>query len=57
MILQTIDTADPNFPVDLFTSEEETAETGESDWLALICCSYAFPLTTIDSIWETDVDE
>ena len=57
MILQTIDTADPNFPVNLFMPEEDTAETGESDWLAITCCSYQFYYTTIDSIWETDVDE
>ena len=57
MILQTIDTAEPNFPVDLFTSEEDTAETGESDWLALTCCSYWLHPISIDSIWETDVDE
>ena len=57
MILQTIDTAETNFPVNIFTPEEDTPETGESDWLALNCCTYAFPLITIDSIWETDVDE
>ena len=57
MILQTIDTAEPNFPVDLFTPEEDTAETGESDWLAITCCSYVISPLGIDSIWETDTDE
>ena len=58
MILQTIDTAEPDFPVNLFTPEEDTAEVDDSsDWLALSCCTYVvFPIT-IDSIWETDADE
>lgn len=56
-MFQTIDTAEPNFPENLFTPEEDSAETGESDWLALTCCSYQFYFTRIDSIWETDVDE
>ena len=58
MILQTIDTAEPNFPVNLFTPEEDTAETGESDWLAITCCDYiVWHDYRFDSIWETDVDE
>ena len=57
MILQTIDTAETNFPVNIFTPEEDTPETGESDWLPLMCCSYWFTPFGIDSIWETDVDE
>ena len=57
MILQTIDTAEANFPSNLFTSEEDTPETGESDWLALNCCGYWFVPITIDSIWEVNVDE
>ena len=57
MILQTIDTAETNFPSNLFTSEEDTPETGESDWLALNCCGYWFVPITIDSIWEINVDE
>ena len=57
MILRTIDTAEPNFPVDLFTPEEDTAEIGESDWLAITCCSYITWYQGLDSIWETDVDE
>ncbi len=56
-MFQTIDTAESNFPVNLFTPEEDTAETGESDWLALICCSYWLSPISIDSIWENDVDE
>ncbi len=56
-MFQTIDTAEPNFPVNLFTPEEDTSETGNYDWLIRNCCSYAFPRISIDSIWETDVDE
>ena len=57
MILQTIDTAEPNFPVNFFTPEEDTAETSNSDWLALICCTYAVYEQSIDPTWQTDVDE
>ena len=57
MILQTIDSAESNFPENHFTPEEDTAETGDSDWLALSCCTNVFVPFTIDSIWETDVDE
>ena len=56
-MFQTIDTAEPNLPVNLFTPEEDTAETGNSDWLALKCCGYSSALYWIDSIWETDIDE
>ena len=57
MILQTIDTADTNLPVNLFAPEEDTAETGNSDWLALRCCTYSSSTFWIDSICETDDDE
>ena len=57
MILQTIDTAETNFPINIFTPEEDTAETGESDWLPLNCCSYSTASFWIDPIWETNVDE
>ena len=57
MILRTIDTAEPNFPVNLFTPEEDTTETDNSNWLAINCCDYAYYDHTIDLTWETDVDE
>ena len=56
-MFQTIDTAEPNFPVNLFTPEEDTSETGESGSFAIHCCSYQYYYTTIDSIWETEADE
>ena len=56
-MLQTIDTAESNFPASVFILEEDTAETGESDWLALICCTYAVYEQSIDPTWQTDVDE
>ena len=56
-MFQMIDTADTNLPVNLFTPEEDTAETGESDWLAISCCNYAYYNESIDPTWETDVDE
>ena len=57
MILQTIDTAETNFPANIFTPEEDTPETGESDRLAITCCTYIVWRHALDSIWETDVDE
>ena len=57
MILQTIDTAEPNFPVNLFTPEEDTAETDNSNWLALTCCDYSVHPYLIDFILEIDVDD
>ena len=56
-MFQTIDTAEPSFPANLFTPEEDIPETGESDWLAITCCSYIISPLAIDSIWETDADE
>lgn len=56
-MFQTIDTADTNLPVNLFTSEEDIAETVNSDWLVRNCCSYSFPRISIDVIWEIDDDE
>ena len=56
-MFQTIDTAETNFPVNIFTPEEDTPETGNSDWLALNCCSYSTASFWIDPTWETDVDE
>ena len=61
MTFQIINTADPNFPVNLFTSEEDmeedTAEIGDSNWIALSCCSYGTYPIAIDSIWEADLEE
>ncbi len=57
MILRTIDAAESNFPVSLFTPEEDTVETDNSDWFAINCCGYQHYPIFIDSIWETDADE
>lgn len=56
-MFQTIDTTDTNLPVNLFAPEGDTAEAGNSDWLALACCSYSFEPFRIDCIWEADDDE
>ena len=61
MEFQTITAAEPNFPVNLFTSEEDmeedTAEIGASNWIPLSCCSYGTYPIAIDSIWEVEEDE
>lgn len=56
MVFQTIHAAEPNFPANLFALEEDTAETSNSDWIALNRCAYAAQAFSIDPIWETDVD-
>ena len=57
MACQTIHAAEPDFPANLFTPEEDTAEIGDSNWIALSCCSYGSYGAAIDVIWETEVDE
>ena len=61
MACKTINAAEPNFPVNLFTSEEnieeDTAEIGDSNWIPLSCCSYGTYPIVIDLIWETEDDE
>ena len=61
MACKTINAAEPNFPVNLFTSEEDmeadTTEIGDSNWIPLMCCSYGTYPIVIDSIWEAEDDE
>ncbi len=57
MAFQTIHAAALNFPANLLTLEEDTAEPSNSDWIAINGCDYAAPAFSIDPIWETDVDE
>ena len=57
MACQTIHTAEPNFPANLFTLEEDTTEPSDSNWIALSCCSYGSYSAALDVIWETEVDE
>ena len=61
MACKIINAAEPNFPVNLFTSEEDmeedTAEIGDSNWIPLMCCSYGSYAFSIDSIWEDEEDE
>ena len=61
MACKIINAAESNFPVNLFTSEEDmeedTAEIGDSNWIPLMCCSYGTYPVAIDSIWETEDDE
>ena len=40
MAFQTIHTAESNFLANLFTLEEGTAETSNSNWLPINCCDY-----------------
>ena len=56
-MFQTIDTPDPNFSANLSTPEEDSAETDNSNWLAITCCGYSVHPYLIDSILEIDVDD
>ena len=51
MACQTIHTAEPNFPANLFTLEEDTTEPSDSNWIALSCCSYGSYAAASDVIW------
>ena len=57
MACKTIHAAEPNFPANLFTSEEDTAEANNSNRIALSCCSYGSYSAASDVIWETEIDE
>ena len=57
MACQIIQDAEPNFPANLFTLEEDTVEASNSDWIALSCCSYGTYAAAIDFDWETEIDE
>ena len=57
MACKTIHAAEPNFPANLFTREEDTVEASNPDWTALSCCSYGSYGAAIDVTWETEVDE
>ena len=57
MTFEVIDSPEPNFPVNIFAPDEDTADDSDSDWIAISCCAYsAYPIA-IDSIWVTDADE
>ena len=57
MACQIIQDAEPNFPANLFTLEEDTVEASNSDWIALSCCSYGSYAAAIYFDWETEIDE
>ena len=57
MACRTIHAAEPNFPANLFTVEEDTVEASNSDWIALSCCSYGSYGAAIDVTLETEDDE
>ena len=54
MTVQTIDAAESNFPVNLFTLDETTAGANDPNWVGINCCGYSSYPYSIDSIWETD---
>ena len=56
MTFQTIDTAEPNFPTNLFTTETDTVEVSDSDCIAIPCCTYNYYPVAIDSIWMSNAD-
>ena len=57
MACQIIQDAEFNFPVTLFTLEEDAVEASNSEWIALSCCSYGTYAAASDVIWETEDDE
>lgn len=57
MTFEVIDSPEPNFPVNIFTPNEDTVGVNDSNGLVTNCCGYQAYPHLIDSIWETDVDE
>ena len=57
MTFEVIDSPDPNFPVNIFTPEEDTVEVNHSNRIAISCCDYVIWSLFMDSICETDADE
>ena len=57
MTIETIDSPNPNFPANIFTPDEDTADDSNSEWIAISCCAYSSYIIAIDSIWVTDADE
>ena len=57
MTFEVIDSPEPNFPVNIFTPDEDTTDGSDSDWIAISCCSYNLHPIGIDSIWVTDADK
>ena len=57
MTFEVIDSPEPNFPVNIFAPDEDTADDSDSERIAISCCTYnSYPIA-IDSIWVTDADE
>ena len=57
MACRTIHAAEPNFPANLFTLEEDTVEASNRDRTALSCCSYGSYGAAIDVTLEAADDE
>ena len=57
MKFEMIDSPAPNFPVDIFTPDEDTVGVNDSNRIAISCCDYLIWSFAIDSICETDADE
>ena len=57
MACKTIHAAEPNFPANLFTPEEDTTEASNSNRISLSCCSYGSYAAASDFDWETEDDE
>ena len=57
MKFEMIDDPEPNFPVNIFTPDEDTVEVNDSNRIAISCCMYVIWPLSIDSISETDADE
>ena len=57
LTFEMIDSPEPNFPVNLFAPDEDTADDSNSERIAISCCTYSSYLLSIDSIWATDADE
>ena len=56
MAVQIINPVDTGFPMNPSTVEADTATEEEFTWVSLLCCSYGYYYTHIDTDFEEDID-
>lgn len=56
MAVQVINPVDTEFPTSPLTVEADTATEEEFEWVSLLCCTYGYYATHIDTDSEEDMD-
>ena len=56
MAVQIINPVDTGLPMSPSTVEADTETEEDFTWVSLLCCTYGYYYTTIDTNWEEDID-